>query len=119
MEQEIIEAAAKTADVFISSYYKTLDENRQDAAKFYSPQCVFLWNGNPLSGQNLVAQFIQAMPKPAHEILGYDAQPMVLPHGINILLQVTGTVKHDDHPLKSFSQTFILTKDLQGNCNTR
>jgi NTF2-related export protein 1/2 len=110
METQVFDVASRAADKFITTYYKSIDQQRHLLEKLYGQQSILLWNGNPYSSSSQIVLFLQSLPITEHEILSYDSQPIILQQNMDIVVQVYGVVIYNTKDRKGFSQTFVLTK---------
>ena len=113
----------------------------QSIVSFYSPESQILFDGNPFPNDKInLQQFFSNLPIPVHKINTLDSQPIfclsqffffymlhLYPLTVltapsftfqSVLVSVTGTVRWGTDSEKPFSQTFILTKQIQDG-NTR
>lgn len=73
---------------------------------------VVVWNGNGANGKEQIEKFFNDLPRTEHTISTLDAQPIVddsVSTQMTFLVQVSGTARLKDGPLKPFQQTFMIT----------
>lgn len=77
----------------------------------YMNNGLLVFNGNGISGDTEVANFIQKLPPSDHQITTLDAQPILDSNaGKTILIQTSGLVKLDNQKAsKAFQQSFLIT----------
>jgi hypothetical protein len=110
MEDQIIDVACRAADKFVTTYYEAIDSNRHLLSQLYGKQSVMVWNGNPLGSVAEITDFQAKLPPCTHKVISYDAQPVKIGAGINLMVTVNGEAKYGDHGFRPFSQIFMLTK---------
>ncbi|KAK9471643.1 uncharacterized protein V1510DRAFT_419867 [Dipodascopsis tothii] len=114
-----IEMITRGSEAFIQLYYKSLDENRSIIASFYEPASPIVYNGNPISGGEMLAQMYANMPVTTHEVGSFDCHPLAA--GVNgqpsIALTVSGKVRIGADKAKrmcGYSESFILKPQMDG-----
>ncbi|KZO96331.1 NTF2-like protein [Calocera viscosa TUFC12733] len=133
-----VELAGRAADDFVAVFYSNMDaaSGRPELVKMYRPTSTLVWNGNKIQGLEALNDFFSKLPPSKHEIQMYDCHPIPGTEGMNsrkasLLLSISGTVVHgkdaiDNPPSRSatavvdalprvFSQTFVLSPDLEGS----
>ncbi|KAI8367578.1 uncharacterized protein BYT42DRAFT_608266 [Radiomyces spectabilis] len=112
----VVSIAEKSTEQFVRLFYENYDKQRNMLGNLYRDNSAILWNGNAFSGAHQYSEFLARLPVSHHEIDVYDCQPIAATlnaqGACGILINVTGSVKYGDHPIKKpFSQTFILMPD--------
>lgn len=106
---EQINEAASVAHEFTKHYYEHRDK-RKAMKGFYMSNGLLVFNGNNISGDTEVADFLQKLPPTEHMIVTLDAQPIIESNaGKTNIIQTSGTVKIDSQKSKAFQQSFLIT----------
>ncbi|ETN67612.1 NTF2-related export protein [Anopheles aquasalis] len=107
-----IDTACTTAEEFTKLYYESVDKKRHQMSRLYMDNGVVVWNGNGANGKEQIEKFFNDLPRTEHTISTLDAQPIVddsVSTQMTFLVQVSGTARLKDGPLKPFQQTFMIT----------
>jgi len=137
IRNEKIELAGRAADDFIAIFYTNMDaaSGRANLAKLYRPSSTLVWNGNKIQGLEALNDFYSKLPPSRHDVISYDCHPIPGTEGMNnrkpsLLLSVSGTVVHSKEAIvnapprgydvadalpRIFSQTFVLSPDIEGS----
>ncbi|KZT62659.1 NTF2-like protein [Calocera cornea HHB12733] len=129
-----VELAGRAADDFVAVFYSNMDAaaGRLNIIKMYRPTSTLVWNGNKIQGLEALNDFFTKLPPSRHDVQAYDchAIPGLNDRKPSLLLSVSGTVVHGkdaiDNPPprgynvedawpRTFSQTFVLSPDLEGS----
>ncbi|XP_056643394.1 NTF2-related export protein [Diorhabda carinulata] len=107
-----IDQACRVAEEFTKLYYETVDKRRHLISRLYMDTGLLSWNGNGVTGNENILKFMIDLPPTDHEISTLDAQP-ILDSAVNgqitLMIQVSGNVKYQEKPTKTFQQNFIVT----------
>lgn len=104
-----INEAASVAHDFIKHYYENRDK-RKAMKGLYMSNGILVFNGNNVSGDTEIADFLQKLPPTEHLITTLDAQPIIESNaGKTNLIQTSGTVKIDSQKSRAFQQSFLIT----------
>uniref|UniRef100_A0A182JE74 NTF2-related export protein n=1 Tax=Anopheles atroparvus TaxID=41427 RepID=A0A182JE74_ANOAO len=107
-----IDTACITAEAFTKLYYESVDKKRHQMARLYMDNGLLAWNGNGANGKDEIQKYFQELPRSEHNITTLDSQPIVddaVSSQLTFLIQVSGTVRFGDTPMKPFQQTFMIT----------
>ncbi|KAF2879157.1 hypothetical protein ILUMI_27009 [Ignelater luminosus] len=107
-----IDQACRVAEEFTKLYYESTDKRRHLISRLYLDTGILTWNGNGLTGNERIQKFYIELPSSDHTISTLDAQPIfdgAVNNQLSFLIQVSGTVKYQDKPPKSFQQSFVIT----------
>jgi len=136
VRNEKMELAVRAADDFINIFYTNMDVSTrpETLTNLYRPSSTFVWNGNKIQGVEAIKDFLSKLPPSRHDIQSYDSHAIPGTDGGNrkhsLFVTVSGTVVHgkdaiDNPPSKAyevadalprmFSQTFVLSPDLEGS----
>ena len=72
------------------------------------------WEGNKVKTQDMIGSFLKDLPSSNHRIDALDVQPIsaAMNDGKkSYLIGISGTVKFDKEPLKSFNQHIVVSND--------
>ncbi|CAH1989032.1 unnamed protein product [Acanthoscelides obtectus] len=107
-----INDACRVAEEFTKLYYETVDRKRHLISRLYLDTGLLSWNGNGVTGNQNILKFMIDLPTTDHSITTLDAQP-ILDSAVNgqlsFIIQVSGSVRYQDKPLKTFQQNFVVT----------
>ena len=80
---------------------------------FFSSGAILTWEGNKVKTQDMIGSFLKDLPSSNHRIDALDVQPIsaAMTDGKkSYLVGISGTVKFDKEPTKSFNQHIIVSK---------
>ncbi|VEN55354.1 unnamed protein product [Callosobruchus maculatus] len=107
-----INEACRVAEEFTKLYYETVDRKRHLIPRLYLDTGLLSWNGNGVTGNQNILKFMIDLPTTDHSITTLDAQP-ILDSAVNgqlsFIIQVSGSVRYQDKPSKTFQQNFVVT----------
>ncbi|XP_031632007.1 NTF2-related export protein-like [Contarinia nasturtii] len=107
-----INESSKTAEEFVHLYYSSVDAKRHQISRLYMDNATAIWNGNGISGNENIQQFVQRLPNTKHMIECINAQPIIdesIPSQEMILIVVSGIYRlHNDMAGRPFQQMFTL-----------
>nr|CAI5862830.1 unnamed protein product [Callosobruchus analis] len=107
-----INEACRVAEEFTKLYYETVDRKRHLISRLYLDTGLLSWNGNGVTGNQNILKFMIDLPTTDHSITTLDAQP-ILDSAVNgqlsFIIQVSGSVRYQDKPSKTFQQNFVVT----------
>lgn len=106
------EQACDAASEFVKIYYDAIDKKRHILDRLYHDSATLLWNGNSVTGQAAISQYLNKLPSSEHKVETLDAQSMpdhATQGQIGILVLTAGIVKYKGHSVRNFSQNFMLT----------
>ncbi|XP_043913218.1 NTF2-related export protein 2 [Protopterus annectens] len=72
----LADQACKAAEEFIHIYYETMDKRRTVLPKLYMDTASLIWNGNAVSGQKALAEFLESLPASEFTVTMLDCQPV-------------------------------------------
>nr|CAH7749070.1 unnamed protein product [Callosobruchus chinensis] len=107
-----INEACRVAEEFTKLYYETVDRKRHLISRLYLDTGLLSWNGNGITGNQNILKFMIDLPTTDHSVTTLDAQP-ILNSAVNgqlsFIIQVSGSVRYQDKPSKTFQQNFVVT----------
>lgn len=81
-------------------------------SRLYLDNGSLIWNGNGSIGKENIEKFVMELPPSEHIVTTLDSQP-VIDDAVSVqptlLIQVSGTVKFQEHQSKQFQQSFMIT----------
>lgn len=74
----LMDFTSNAAETFVTAYYAASDspQRGQLLPSLYLPNSSVAWNGHPISGSSLLAQWLEAQPGSQHEIQAFDCHPL-------------------------------------------
>ncbi|XP_078493931.1 NTF2-related export protein-like [Ciona intestinalis] len=106
--EQSIEAGTKFCNIF----YEHFDKTRHKIGKMYHDSAQLVWEGNGVVGKANIEKYLQDLPGCSHRLDWFDCQPILsqFTSGKETIVVATGgTVKYDAHPVRGFTQNFMLT----------
>ncbi|XP_013421061.1 NTF2-related export protein 2 [Lingula anatina] len=107
-----IDQASQAGQEFAKLYYETFDKRRTLLPKLYLPSATMVWQGNPVSGMDAIAKFQESLPTSEVSLESVDCQPLpdsVTQGQTSILVSTCGAVTFHGNPIRTFTQSFMLT----------
>ena len=105
----------EVAKQFISFYYDTFDQDRNNLAALYREQSMLTFESSSVLGAGSIVEKLVSLPfqKVKHQVSTLDAQPGV--NDGNVIILVTGQllVDEEQRPM-NYTQAFQLVRDPNG-----
>ncbi|PLN79852.1 putative nuclear transport factor NTF-2 [Aspergillus taichungensis] len=107
---------SEIAEQFVTFYYQTFDNNRQNLAGLYRDHSMLTFETSSVQGTAAIIEKLGSLPfqKVQHQVSTFDAQPSNAEGGILVLVTGALLVDEEQKPM-NYSQSFQLLPDGAGS----